>query len=107
MLGTTKSRVTVARLLCGFAGQRHEARDGMSHVSPEDRGHCLDTLEKGGTFRRRRTEDASRLSVAQNSRGSQVFMPARGHRFYGARVRGRVSIQSLDVRVLSCSTESP
>src|SRR6266851_409340 len=69
---------TVARLLCGFAGQRHEGRDGTSHVSAEDRGHCLDTLEKGGTFRRRTTEDASSLSVAQNSRGSQVFMPGGG-----------------------------
>jgi len=57
----------VARLLCGFAGQRHEARDGTSNASTEDRGHCFDTLEKGGTFRPRTTEDASSLSAAQNS----------------------------------------
>jgi hypothetical protein len=43
------------------------------HVRPEDRGHCFDALEKGGTLRRRRTEIASRLSVAQNSKGTSGF----------------------------------
>ncbi len=57
----------VARLLCGFAGQRDETRDGASDIGTQDCGHCFDTLEEGGTFRRRTTEAASRLSVAQNS----------------------------------------
>ena len=42
----------IARVLCGFAGERHEARDGAPDVSPKDRGHCFDTLEEGGAFRR-------------------------------------------------------
>src|SRR5262245_26128201 len=44
-----------------------KAGDGASHLSTQDRGHCFDTLEKGGTFRRRTTEAASSLSVTQNS----------------------------------------
>jgi hypothetical protein len=36
---------SVTRLLCGFAGERHEARDGASDVSTKDRGHWFDTLE--------------------------------------------------------------
>src|SRR5437899_3316067 len=58
---------SVTRLLCGVASQGHEARDGASDLSPKDRGHCFDTLEEGGTFRRRTTEAASSLSVAQNA----------------------------------------
>ena len=57
---------TVPRFLCGFAGEGDEAGDGASDLSAQDRGHCFDTLEEGGTFRRRTTEDASSLSVAQN-----------------------------------------
>jgi hypothetical protein len=41
--------------------------DGGKLVMTQDPGHCLDTLEKGGTFRHRTTESASRLSVTQNS----------------------------------------
>ena len=63
---------SVTRLLCGLAGGRDEARDGASDLSPKDRGHCFDTLEKGGTFRRRTTEATSSLSVAQSSGVSQV-----------------------------------
>jgi hypothetical protein len=53
-------------------------------------------LEEGGTFRRRTTEVASSLSVAQNAGWSPRFH-ASGvtHRFCDARVRGRVSIHSL------------
>src|SRR6266853_6403726 len=54
---------TVPRFLCGFAGQRHEAGDGASDTGAQDRGHYVDTLEEGGTFRRRTTEDASSLSI--------------------------------------------
>jgi hypothetical protein len=54
---------TVPRVLHGVAGQGDEAGDGASDASAQDRGHYLDTLEKGGTFRRRTTEDASSLSI--------------------------------------------
>src|SRR5205807_8372615 len=41
----------------------YEAGDGASDTGAQDRGHYFDTLEKGGTFRRRTTEDASSLSI--------------------------------------------
>ena len=46
-----------------FASQGDEAGDGASDTGAQDRGHYLNTLEKGGTFRRRTTEDASSLSI--------------------------------------------
>jgi len=54
---------TVLQFLHGFAGQGHEAGDGSADAGTQERGHYFDTLEKGGTFRRRTTEDASRLSI--------------------------------------------
>ena len=57
---------------------------------------ALTLWKKGGTFRRRTTEAASSLSVAQNSGDLPGFMPRwLAHRFCDARVRGRVSIHSL------------
>ena len=70
--------LSVKEATSGFAGERHEARDGASDVSAKDRGHCFDTLEQGGTFRRRTTEAASSLSVAQNSDGLPDCMPRWG-----------------------------
>src|SRR6202030_4486131 len=66
---------SVTRLLCDVARQGNEARDGASDLSPQDRGHCFDTLEEGGTFRRGTTEAASSLSVAQSSGGLPGFTP--------------------------------
>src|SRR5439155_834237 len=40
-----------------------EAGDGAPDISTQDRGHRFDTLEEGGTFRRRTTEATSSLSV--------------------------------------------
>jgi hypothetical protein len=57
--------------------------------------HCSDTLEEGGTFRRRTTEAASSLSVTQNSGDPRFQASVVVHRFCDARVRGRVSIRSL------------
>jgi transposase len=54
---------TVPRFLRGFAGQGHEAGDGASDTGAQDRGHYVNTLEEGGTFRHRTTEDASSLSI--------------------------------------------
>ncbi len=45
------------------ADQGHEAGDGSPDTGAQDRGHYVDTLEEGGTFRRRTTENASRLSI--------------------------------------------
>jgi len=56
----------------GFAGERHEARDGASDVSTKDRGDCFDTLEQRATSRRGTTEAASSLSVAQTQMVSQI-----------------------------------
>src|SRR5579872_5317636 len=87
---------SVARLLRGLAGERSEARDGAPDLSPKDRRHCFDTLEEGGTFRRRTTEATSSLSVAQNS-GDLPGLHARWWPIGSsdARVRGRVSMHSL------------
>ena len=67
------------------------------------------TLWKGGrTFRRTSTENASSLSISQNSGDSQVFMPwwwPIGS--CDARVRGRVSMHSLGAPCAAFSTESP
>src|SRR5439155_21465961 len=98
-----------ARLLCGIASQGNEDRDGASDLSSKDRGHCFDTLEEGGTFRRRTTEATSSLSVAQNSGDLPGFHASVvAHRFCDARVRGRVSMHSLGTScAAACSTESP
>ena len=66
---------TVPRFLRGFAGQGDEAGDGSSDAGAQDRGHHFDTLEKGGTFRRRTTENASSLSIEQNPGDLPGFMP--------------------------------
>jgi hypothetical protein len=60
------------RASCG-TGPFHDFYAGLlaKRMKPEmarlilarDRGHYFDTLEKGGTFRRRTTEDASSLSI--------------------------------------------
>jgi transposase len=54
---------TVPRFLRGLTGQGHEAGDGSSDTGAQDRGHYVDTLEEGGRFRRRTTENASSLSI--------------------------------------------
>jgi transposase len=53
----------VPRFLHEFASQGDEAGDGASDTGAQDCGHYLNTLEKGGTFRRRTTENASSLSI--------------------------------------------
>jgi transposase len=100
---------SIARVLCGIAGQGNEARDGAPDVSAKDRGHCFDTLEEGGTFRGRTTEATSSLSVAQNAGDLQGFHASVvAHRFCDARVRGRVSMRSLGTScAAACSTQSP
>ena len=52
-----------SHFLRGFAGQGHEGGDGSPDTGAQDRGHYFDTLEEGGTFRRRTTENASSLSI--------------------------------------------
>ena len=54
---------TVPRFLRRFAGPGDEAGDGASDAGTQDRGHYVDNVEEGGTFRHRTTEDASRLSI--------------------------------------------
>jgi transposase len=76
-------------------------------AGPKDCGHGFDTLEKGGTFRRRTTEAASSLSVAQSQVVSQVSRLGVTHRFCDARVRGRVSMHSLGIPGAGISTQSP
>jgi hypothetical protein len=53
------------------AGEGNEARDGASDSSPQDRGHCFDTLEEGGTFRRG-TTDSKYPDYAENSSMSVI-----------------------------------
>jgi hypothetical protein len=43
---------SVTRFLWGVAGEGDEARDGVSDLSPKDRGHCFDAWEEAGTLRR-------------------------------------------------------
>ena len=86
----------------GFAGQRDEAGDGASDLSPKDRGHCFDTLEEGGTFRRRTTEAASSLSVCTERRWSSQVSRLGGDPSVLAMLgfEGEYPCHSLGARVL-------
>jgi transposase len=66
---------------------------GTQVYAPRYREEWLQKIEHAGVHRTPGDPRFSCLAVA--------------HRFYDARVRGRVSMHSLGVRVLSCSTESP
>jgi len=57
---------TVPRFLRGFAGRGHEAGDGSSDPGAQDRSYYFDPLEERRRFRRRTTENASRLSIELN-----------------------------------------
>jgi DMSO/TMAO reductase YedYZ heme-binding membrane subunit len=45
-----------------FIDEHHRVRHDLTGA--QDRGHNFDTLEEGGTFRPRTTENASRLSIS-------------------------------------------
>ena len=95
---------TVARFLRGFAGQGDEAGDGSSDAGAQDRGHYFDPLEERRTFRRRTTENASRLSVEQNPRDLPGFHASVVAKRFLRCSGSRESIDTLIRRSVCCSS---